>query len=150
MELKIKTIIRFLNKIDDSQSCWIWRSSINPDGYGLFWFNGGAVSAHRFSFELLKQEIPNGMQLDHLCRNRACVNPDHLEIVTNQENARRGITGMNNWQNKKTHCLKGHELKEPNLLKNGLRRGWRQCRICHNEWVRTHPYKKQNRGCLSR
>ena len=144
IETKLKTLIRFFQKIDDKGSCWQWTGCINKDGYGMFNLNRKMMTSHRIAYRLFKDEIPKGLQVDHLCRNRSCVNPDHLELVTNQENAIRGITGMNNWQNRKTHCKRGHELKSPNLLKSGIKRGWRQCRICHNIWQVERLHKIKN------
>ena len=62
--------------------CWVWKSSLDSDGYGNFWNGHSVVKAHRFSYELYVSKIPNNKQIDHLCRNHTCVNPDHLEAVT--------------------------------------------------------------------
>lgn len=82
---------RFWVKVEKTSSCWIWTGSRNGRGYGLFGASSGGapVRAHRFSYELRFGPIPEGMQLDHLCEVKACVNPDHLEPVTNEENSRR-------------------------------------------------------------
>lgn len=69
--------------------CWIWTAKINERGYGVFWLAGKNRKAHRVSYELHVQRIPEGMQIDHLCRQPACVNPHHLEVVTQKENNRR-------------------------------------------------------------
>lgn len=79
-------------KIDPLTGCWNWLKSLNRDGYGQQFHNGALRAAHRVSYELHKAPIPNGKFLDHLCRNPRCVNPDHLEPVTNAENIRRGRT----------------------------------------------------------
>lgn len=87
---------RFWSKVNQTESCWLWTGTITH-GYGRFWSTSEQreVSAHRRSFELARSEIPEGMQIDHICRNRACVRPDHLRVVTNKQNcenlgARRG------------------------------------------------------------
>lgn len=130
--INIKTIIRFLKKIDDSGKCWNWTASKFFNGYGQFTLYGRKnFKAHRFSYELFKGEIPKGFDLDHLCRNRSCVNPDHLEIVTRKVNLLRGDLSTNNHNKKKTHCPKGHEFKESNLAKWELAHGKRSCIICN-------------------
>ena len=134
ISLNLKTIQRFFKKIDNTGNCWEWKGTIQQKGYGQFGLNHKMKSAHRLSFELFKGEIPKGLQLDHLCRNRACVNPDHLEIVTNRENILRGI-GVTAKKAKQTHCIHGHELSGYNLI---LRRDGRACRTCI--YIRTKKY----------
>lgn len=143
---KIKTLIRFLNNVDDQTSnCWLWKASKYKNGYGQFFANGKPIKAHRFSYQFFKGFIQNGLQLDHLCRIRHCVNPDHLEIVTQQENIKRGMAGkLNNYLKKKTHCKNGHLLSGSNLLPYYLKHGKRACRVCVNIRNRKRYVKSTN------
>lgn len=114
------------NVLFGPEGCWIWGGYRNDVGYGQLRHCGRTYYAHRFSYELHKGEIPNGLDLDHLCRVRCCVNPDHLEAVTRKENLRRGlhISG----QAKKTHCTRGHEYSGANLYRRPG--GGRDCKAC--------------------
>lgn len=87
-------IRRFLAKIevDATSGCWIWTAASNPDGYGRFWVNGKLDYAHRYAHETFVAPIPDGLDIDHLCRNHSCCNPAHLEAVTRQTNLLRGDT----------------------------------------------------------
>lgn len=105
--------------------CWQWLGRTS-DGYGHFNVLGGFMLAHRFSYEFLVGSIPEGLVLDHLCRNRACVNPAHLEPVTYQTNILRG-NGLAAQNAAKTHCPSGHPYDEVNTLRLN---GRRHCRAC--------------------
>ena len=118
---------RFWAKVVKTDGCWVWIGAHIPDGYGSFSANGRVGLAHRFSYTQFVGPIPEGLQLDHLCRNRTCVRPDHLEPVTSRENSLRGQTVAARHA-AKTHCDAGHEFTEANILRTRL--GNRQCRAC--------------------
>lgn len=117
---------RFLEKIDVTPGCWLWTASKRPNGYGQFKVGDSPVPAHRFSYEHYFGSIPEGLQLDHLCRVRSCVNPAHLEPVTQAENIRRGESPPAR-NARKTHCPQGHAYQGDNLIIDG---GYRRCRTC--------------------
>lgn len=112
--------------IDPNTGCWIWRGFRKPDGYARVGRNGKLVYVHVASYEEFVGPVPEGLELDHLCRNPSCLNPDHLEPVTHAENIRRGQAGENMRQ--KTHCPKGHPYSGDNLYIGGD--GKRRCRAC--------------------
>ena len=118
---------RFWAKVDKSgpNGCWIWTAALSR-GYGKFGINGGTKSAHRLSYESLVGPIPEGLQLDHLCRTPACVNPDHLEAVTGRVNILRS-TSPAALHAVKTHCPQGHPYDEQNTSHY---RGLRYCDTC--------------------
>ena len=121
---------RFWPKVNRvEEGCWEWRGARAGTGYGAIWVDGRGRPAHRVAYELEVGPIPDGLQLDHLCCNPACVRPDHLEPVTQAENIRRG-NGGKHWA-EKTHCPQGHPYDEANTFVNG--KGRRECRTCRNE-----------------
>lgn len=128
---------RFWDKVDKSGDCWEW-TAYKLQGYGRFGVggrreNGGRiVYAHRWAYEALVGPIPDGLTLDHLCRNRACVNPDHLEPVTGATNSLRGESpaAVNA---RKTNCPKGHEYTAENITYGGYSGRERRCRACNRE-----------------
>jgi len=108
--------------------CWEWVAARNNGGYGKFTISRtGWMLAHRWSYLHYVGPVPDGLQLDHLCRNRACVRPDHLEAVTAQVNLLRGKTVAAS-NAAKTHCPRGHELAGANLYRRSD--GRRECRAC--------------------
>lgn len=113
---------RFWEKVDASGDCWEWTAAKNLQGYGKMKLPGGFQQAHRLSYELLVGPIPDGLVIDHLCRNRACVNPDHMEPVTMRENWSRGFSPSAKIS-RTNHCRCGHEYDR---IYNGKRR----CSAC--------------------
>lgn len=84
-----------LREIDEETGCWNFTGNLNPDGYGRFRVDGKLVLPHRFTYQMFCGPIPAGLVTDHLCKNKRCFNPFHLELVTNRENIRRGTQGWN-------------------------------------------------------
>lgn len=124
---------RFWVKVDKTSDCWVWTGAVNSRGYGSFGLQGSMRQAHRVAYELLVGPIPAGLVLDHLCRNRLCVRPEHLEVVTNRENVLRGV-GACATNARKTRCVKGHPLVGENLsIEKG---GGRRCVTCRREKAR--------------
>ncbi len=123
---------RFWAKVDKRgpEGCWLWLGRKESKGYGQFECKGIFNVAHRFAYELLLGPIPEGLTLDHLCRNRACVNPAHLEPISNRENILRG-NGLTARYARQTHCLRGHpfDLFNTHFRPDGRRR----CRRCVRE-----------------
>jgi len=124
---------RLATKFTIGDGCWEWTAGRNPDGYGHFRVGNTQRKAHRVVYELMIGPIPDGLDLDHLCRNRACVRPDHLEPVTRGENQRRGVPfrpprDNNAWGRRVTHCPQGHQYPRPS--EPGKKRN---CLVCKRE-----------------
>jgi hypothetical protein len=122
--------VRFWRYVEPSAitGCWYWTGATVPDGYGHFRSaDGTLILAHRFSYQYFTGAISKGLQLDHLCRVRNCVQPAHLEPVTNAENLRRSPLNQTSLFLARTHCSHGHEYTEAN---SGWWAGRRCCRLC--------------------
>lgn len=120
--------LRFIQRVDASGDCWLWLGLRNGSGYGQFQAEGHRM-AHRFIWSRLVGPIPDGLTIDHLCRVRLCVNPDHLEVVTMAENLSRGVSppALNAV---KTHCKYGHAFDVANTEWYGSKTRYRRCRTC--------------------
>ena len=131
-------------KADDG--CWLWAGARNADGYGVY--RRGV--AHRWAYERFVGPIPEGLEIDHLCRVRRCVNPAHMEPVTHVENVRRGDYSGNGlalvaYNTGKTHCPQGHEYTPDNMVQSDLKRGVRRCRVCSAAKSRAYLDRKQGK-----
>lgn len=146
---------RFHSKYEQGadDECWEWSGTMYSNGYGMFALSRNGSSkvkyalAHRYSYEVRVGEVPEGLVLDHLCRNRGCINPGHLEPVTTRENLVRG-EGFVGVQSRRTHCLrKGHPLSGENLYVSP--KGGRGCRKCRTEQANACRARKAARAKAS-
>lgn len=136
--------LRFWTKVSFTSSCWLWTANQNGRGYGRVVQDGASRPVHRVAFEEFNGQIPEGMEIDHLCKVRHCVNPAHLRVVTHLENVRAGDGA---WMRQaqlgrsKTHCNAAHEFTPENtwIRKNGTR----QCRQCRRDATNRCAAKKR-------
>jgi hypothetical protein len=133
---------RFWSKVDldgatADDDCYNWTGALDRQGYGQFWLGDRSGLAHRVAYELARGPIPDGLTLDHLCRNRKCVRPDHLEPVTIKENTLRG-TSPSALHAVKTHCHRGHEFTPENTFLKANGKG-RECRECRRAYFGARP-----------
>lgn len=135
MDITTDDVRRFWRAVQRTSTCWIWIGSHvrSSGGYGRFTFKERLLLAHRFSYEVFVGAIPQGMQIDHLCQRRECVNPDHLEVTSGITNLLRG-NGQGAINARKTHCKRGHPFDDANtyLLPSGKGRA---CLICRKQWT---------------
>lgn len=150
IQLPLKMFRRItLSKFFNGTPCWIWIGGRSSGGYGYVRFNGKMQIAHRVIYELLVGPIPKGLDLDHLCRNRACCNPEHLEPVTRKENVRRGdgikaTIKRHQKHRENTHCPYGHEYTPENTYNY---KGGRSCNQCRKEHSKNSKIRKKNQVC---
>ena len=123
--------------VKQDDGCWIWQGRPTNAGYGSYTkWNDRTYVAHRYVYEVFKGAIPDGLDLDHLCRVRMCVNPNHLEPVTRSENLRRGYLA-------RTTCRNGHDLTFP----DAHREGTNECRLCYRaKWQRVNARRRRERA----
>src|SRR5215472_3057577 len=128
---------------EPNSGCWIWMGFVNENGYGKVVrpsIRKSPIAAHRYAFEKVKGEIPSGLDLDHLCRVRCCVNPDHLEPVTRYVNNHRGLGPWGGKRRHPTRCPRGHIYNNVNAVIT--KKGCWSCRICQKynmRYRRMHP-----------
>jgi hypothetical protein len=130
---------RIRNKIDFTENCWIWKKKVSKAGYGRYSVRRKNLptkdyTVHRIIYELLVGPVPQGLELDHLCRNRRCCNPAHLEAVTHKVNNNRGM-GPSGINSRKTHCKNGHAFTEENTCYLMNPKQKRRCRICWRSYM---------------
>jgi hypothetical protein len=135
---------RYVGKGKPSE-CWIWQGATHDMGYGLIRGEPPArlmLRAHRVAWEMMRGPIPAGLECDHICRNRLCVNPDHLELVTHRTNSLRGISppAINA---RKTHCPNGHLYDATNTYISP--EGSRQCMTCRRDYQRMLRARRRRR-----
>ena len=126
--LTTRDIDRFWGQVAFRQwGCWEWRGALAKKGYAHFWLVNSPRIGHRISYQITRGPIPDGLTIAHLCRNKKCVNPSHLEVATIRKSVLRGfgVTAMNA---RKRYCLRGHPLFGPNLYT--YPNGGRSCRTC--------------------
>ena len=136
---------RFFNKVEVlDDGCWHWTGTKIWSGYSQFWVRTTPFSGHRFAYLVFRGNLSPGKQLDHLCRNRACVNPEHLEEVTAKVNHQRG-DGPWSTRKRPTHCPQGHPYTGNNIaLRSSPSEGYirRRCRKCLNTYLRNYRARK--------
>jgi hypothetical protein len=130
-------VLKLLLNIERHGECWEWTLSTQRNGYGQISHNGKRIQAHRYAYQLRFGPVPEGLVLDHLCRNKRCVNPEHLEPVTNRENILRGESPIA-IRARTNHCKRGHELTAENIILV------RVCRVCSR--ARDSRYKRMKRS----
>ncbi len=126
---------RLWKHVRKTETCWLWTASVTGRGYGQIKCGDRERPAHVVAYESVKGEIPAGLELDHLCRNPLCVNPDHLEPVTHRENVLRGVAPMI-LTHHSGQCIRGHEFNEKNTYyyRRGPRKGRVAfCRVCKRQ-----------------
>jgi hypothetical protein len=127
--LTISRIQSFFQKVNKTDECWEWTAHTLPNGYGTFSLLSRPYLVHRIAYFLYKGELTDGLQIDHLCRNRRCVNPEHLEEVTPRVNTLRGISpSALNYG--KPSCKNGHRFSKENTYIRRDRNKGRECKTC--------------------
>lgn len=139
---------RMWASIDKTSDCWRWTGRLDTGGYARISIAGTMTAVHRITYELVHGPIPVGLEIDHLCRNTGCVNPDHLEAVTHRVNVLRGMAPAAQ-QARWTDCKNGHPLSGSNLV---IENGKRRCSIClrASGRIRQRRYRDRLRAAVTR
>lgn len=137
--------LKFVKFTSNSEDCWEWEAFKNPNGYGMFGIGDKVMLSHRVSYFIFKGSLEDSLVVDHMCRNRACVNPKHLRLVSPKINATENSDSLAYHYGKRTHRKNGHEFTEDNITLAG---GYRKCKICKREkgriYDRAKALKKKN------
>lgn len=134
-------------RVNVTESCWLWQGSVGSHGYGMVSVAGRPLLAHRYFYQELAGPIPDGLELDHLCRVPLCVRPDHLEPVTHRENLLRGMSragvGM-----RTNACMQGHPYTPENTYQHPTK-ARRLCRICNRERDRKRGWRRPSKAAAA-
>ena len=141
--MPVSTEKRLMKKVIKNAltGCWEFVGSRLPSGYGILWNGNRPEGAHRIAYRLFIEDIPNGLEVDHKCNNRSCVNPDHLCLLSHKDNIRKSASIMGE-NFRKTHCKRGHPLSGENLFI--AKSGSRQCRECMKLHARNAKARKKH------
>lgn len=141
-KIKGDILTRFFARVDDSggpDSCWQWTGALNSNGHAQFWYAGQMRGAYRLLWAWIHGDLHEGLELDHVCKNKRCVNTSHLEEVTHKVNSQRAMKGVL----RKTHCLRGHPYTPENTY---TYRGVRTCKTCIQAHWRRYYYERKEQG----
>lgn len=129
---------RFWSKVNvgPKRQCWEWRGALSFCGYGQFSIGSTNYLSHRVALAIMHTDMPAGMVADHTCRNRACVNPNHLRVVDQYTNVHENSSAIAHLNSLKTHCHRGHPFEGENLYLHP--KGFRECRTCAREYKRKY------------
>jgi hypothetical protein len=154
MKMNEAEFMRFMEKIDVGEfyknDCWSWRSTMASGGYAYWFFRGKQQKVSRIVYEHWKGRIPHGLVVDHICNNPPCVNPDHLQAVTQKQNVLRG-NGPTAINARKTHCKRGHKFTKKTIYTYGNKDG-KECVVCKESYYRRNvpikhkPFSSKYRG----
>lgn len=137
--MRVTQLERFWNKVNKTPSCWEWTSPLS-NGYGSILWNGKPQRAHRVIFEIIGKQIPDGLVVDHVCRNRKCINPKHLRFVTPRTNVLENSNSVSAMNARKTKCLRGHVYDAENTKilsntdsKDSMQRVCKKCTVLRDK-----------------
>ncbi len=153
MNLSEKRKALFLAKVEKTSSCWFWTGRLNPHGYGECSVKNKTKKAHRVSLAIEGIEVPEGMVVDHVCRVRHCVNPEHLRFVTPRMNTLENSESLGARNSKKLECMRGHTFDAVNTAISGKQRICRKCRAARRSRMRklmTKEQRDRDRGKIPR